>query len=52
MGLVRFDEAGIVWRAVARAPASQPKEDAMYTIAVAVSPVAVIFRGPYGTLVN
>jgi hypothetical protein len=41
---------GLGWRALVRAHRGHPsKEDAMNTIAVAVTPVAVILRDPMGT---
>jgi hypothetical protein len=48
--LAAGNSSGLVWRALVRAHRGHPsKEDAMNTIAVAVTPVAVILRDPMGT---
>jgi hypothetical protein len=48
--LAAGNSSGLVWRALVRGHRGHPsKEDAMNTIAVAVTPVAVILRDPMGT---
>ncbi|GAA1667427.1 hypothetical protein [Microbacterium lacus] len=41
---------GLLWKALVRATRGRPpKEDAMHTIAVTVTPVAAVLRDPFGT---
>jgi hypothetical protein len=48
--VARERRPGLVWRALVRAKRGLPsKEDAMNTIAVAVTPVAAVLRDPIGT---